>query len=156
MKTRGALAQQMRSRLPGIMASTVLAIVVVSTWTGLVNERLTDRWFSWPNLIWVAPIPLLVALTTLGLGRAIQSGKDGAPFCWALALFVVTFAGFGISTYPYIVPHSLTIWEAAAPDVSLEFLLVGSVFLLPAILAYTGHTYWVFRGKVEDHQVGYE
>lgn len=160
MKTRGALAAQMHQRLPGIAVAAVVAIVVISSWTGLVNERLTARWFAWPNLLWLAPIPLLVAFTSLGLWRSIQrvgtGGSDGGPFFWALGLFIVTFAGFGISTYPYIVPHSLTIWEAAAPDVSMHFLLVGSVFLLPAILAYTGHTYWVFRGKVEDHQVGYE
>lgn len=156
MKTRGALALQMRQRLPGLAVAAVVAIVVISSWTGLVNERLTERWFSWPNFLWLAPIPMLVAITTLGLWHGIRRGGDAAPFAWALALFGVTFAGFGISTYPYIVPHSLTIWEAAAPDVSLSFLLVGSAFLIPLILVYTAHTYWVFRGKVEDHQVGYD
>ena len=70
--------------------------------------------------------------------------RTGTPFYLAEALFVVTFAGFGISTYPYMVPHELTIWDAAAPDTSLKFLLVGTVVLLPIIVAYTAHCYWVF------------
>ena len=53
-----------------------------------------------------------------------------------------------ISIYPDVVPNDVTIWEAAAPDSSLSFMLVGAAVLLPIILAYTGHAYWVFRGKV--------
>ncbi len=42
----------------------------------------------------------------------------------------------------------MTIWEAAAPDKSLGFLLVGASVLVPLILLYTAYAYWVFRGKV--------
>jgi len=61
---------------------------------------------------------------------------------------VLGYAGIGIGFYPHIVPPSLTIREAAAPDSSLAFALVGTVILLPIILLYTGYAYWVFRGKV--------
>ena len=61
----------------------------------------------------------------------------------------MSFIGLGISFYPYIVPHAITIWDAAAPDESLLFLLVGAAVLIPAILAYTAYAYWVFRGKVD-------
>jgi len=67
---------------------------------------------------------------------------------FALALFFLTYAGLMISIYPDVVPNDVTIWEAAAPDSSLSFMLVGAAVLLPIILAYTGHAYWVFRGKV--------
>ena len=53
-----------------------------------------------------------------------------------------------ISVFPYIVPRAVTIWDAAAPDSSLAFLLVGTAILVPVILGYTGYSYWVFRGKV--------
>ena len=99
---------------------------------------------------------MLVMIVTYLLLRSLRSGKqsnDSRPFLFAQALFVVTFAGFGISTYPYIVPHQLTIWQAAAPDASLSFLLAGTVVLLPIIIGYTAHSYWVFRGKtVSDPQ----
>jgi cytochrome d ubiquinol oxidase subunit II len=65
-----------------------------------------------------------------------------------LSLFALSFIGLGVSFYPYIVPNSVTIWEAAAPDNSLGFLLVGASVLIPVILAYTAYAYWVFRGKV--------
>ena len=67
----------------------------------------------------------------------------------AIGFFVLSYIGLGISFYPYIVPPSITIWDAAAPDNSLRFLLVGAVVLIPLILVYTGYSYWVFRGKVD-------
>ena len=38
--------------------------------------------------------------------------------------------------------------ERAAPPESQIFLLVGTLFILPVILGYTGYSYWVFRGKI--------
>ena len=66
----------------------------------------------------------------------------------ALALFGLSFVGLGVSMFPYVVPGAVTIWEAAAPDSSLLFMLVGASVLIPIILAYTAYAYWVFRGKV--------
>ena len=63
-------------------------------------------------------------------------------------MFVLCFIGIGISFFPFIVPTSVTIWQAAAPDNSLAFLLVGALVLLPLIIGYTAYAYWVFRGKV--------
>ena len=83
--------------------------------------------------------------------KGLREGRDRWPFLAALAMFVLSFVGLGISFYPYIVPTSLTIWQAAAPAASLGFLLVGTVFLVPLILAYTAYAYWVFRGKVDPH-----
>jgi cytochrome d ubiquinol oxidase subunit II len=50
--------------------------------------------------------------------------------------------------YPYIVPQSITIWQAASPYNSQIFMLVGVAILIPLILGYTAWAYWVFRGKV--------
>ena len=84
----------------------------------------------------------------------IRAKRDAQPFLAALGLFVLGFAGIGISFYPYMVPPSVTIWDAAAPDSSLAFLLWGAAFLVPIILIYTGYAYWVFRGKI-DPEEGY-
>ena len=88
------------------------------------------------------------------LFNGLHKGHEAAPFLAAIALFVLCYIGLGISFYPYIVPPSLTIWSAAAPDSSLGFLLVGAGVLIPLILAYTAWSYWVFRGKV-DTSAGY-
>ncbi|MEQ9450131.1 MAG: cytochrome d ubiquinol oxidase subunit II [Pseudomonadales bacterium] len=151
MKTR-SLSVTLRPQLTTITVALFTLIVIVSTWTLFLDARLTARWFVWPNMLIFAPIPLLVAGLVFSLLRAIRTSGDTAPFLLAQALFVVTYAGFGISTYPYIIPHQVEIWEAAAPDSSLKFLLVGTVVLLPIILGYTAHCYWVFRGKIEDGQ----
>lgn len=151
MKTR-SLSVTLRPQLTTITLALFTLIVIVSTWTLFLDARLTERWFVWPNMLIFAPIPLLVAGLVFSLLRAIKTSGDTAPFLLAQALFVVTYAGFGISTYPYIIPHQVEIWEAAAPDSSLKFLLVGTVVLLPIILGYTAHCYWVFRGKIEDGQ----
>src|SRR3546814_19089896 len=74
--------------------------------------------------------------------------RDVQPFLLALALFLLSYRGLGISLFPNVVPPAISIWEAASPDSSLIFLLVGTLILLPIILGYTAHAYWVFRGKV--------
>jgi cytochrome d ubiquinol oxidase subunit II len=89
-----------------------------------------------------------VALAAFVLLDGLRKRQERRPFCAALALFVLCFIGLLISFYPYLVPTSVTLWEAAAPDSSLSFLLAGAAVLLPVILAYTGYSYWVFRGKV--------
>ena len=97
-------------------------------------------------------MPILVGLGAIGFWWAIARRKEIWPFLIALGLFVLSFIGLGISHYPYIVPRKVTIWQAAAPDESLHFLLIGAVILLPIILGYTAYAYWLFRGKVRPGQ----
>ena len=96
---------------------------------------------------YTAQVPLCTGPSVLFF-RSLAQQRELAPFLFALALFLLTYAGLMISIYPDVVPNDVTIWEAAAPDSSLGFMLVGAAVLLPIILAYTGHAYWVFRGKV--------
>jgi cytochrome bd-type quinol oxidase subunit 2 len=65
-------------------------------------------------------------------------------------LFLASYSGLVISIYPYMVPPSITIWQAAAPDESLLFLLFGAVVLLHIVLGYTAYSYWIFRGKTRS------
>ena len=90
-----------------------------------------------------------VAAVTVLLLNNLAERRDGWPFPLSLLLFLLSYAGLGISMYPYIVPQSITIWQAAAPANSQVFMLVGVAVLIPLILAYTGWAYWVFRGKVQ-------
>jgi cytochrome d ubiquinol oxidase subunit II len=69
----------------------------------------------------------------------------------SLVLFLLGFVGLGISMFPYVVPPAVTIWDAAAPRESQVFMLVGSVVIIPVILAYTTWAYWIFRGKAGLH-----
>ena len=78
----------------------------------------------------------------------MREGRDVAPFILALSFFALGFAGLVLGVWPYLVPPSLTLWEAASPPSSQGFVMVGLVVLLPAILGYTWWSYSVFRGKV--------
>jgi cytochrome d ubiquinol oxidase subunit II len=90
---------------------------------------------------------LLVAAASVAFFFALRHKRTYWPFLIALALFALGLAGLGISMYPYVVPRAITLWDAAAPSSSLEFMLVGAVVMVPIILAYTGYAYWIFRGK---------
>jgi cytochrome bd ubiquinol oxidase subunit II len=149
VKTEGALQDWCyRATLP-LGAAVVGLIVIVSIWTPFLDSTIAARWFSWPNIVLFSPVPLLVAGAAFALYRAVQTRHERLPFLLAQGLFVLSYVGLGISLYPYIVPRSITIWQAAAPPESLAFLLVGALILIPIILAYTAHAYWIFRGKVD-------
>ena len=123
-------------------------MAVVSLWTPLAFDRIYQRWFSLPNFLWLWPVPLLTALTALLLWRWLETGREVPPFLAAIAMFLLGYLGLVISSYPYIVPPSLTVWQTAAAPTSQMFMLVGTVALLPVVLGYTAFVYWLFRGKV--------
>ncbi|MFD1328356.1 cytochrome d ubiquinol oxidase subunit II [Mycoplana ramosa] len=154
MKTTGDLAARARVHALRAAIGTLVAMGVFSLWTPFLEPAYLNRWFGWPTAIFSVIVPLLVLGCFLLLLRGLRSEHDSQPFLAALGLFILGFAGIGISFYPYIVPTSLTIWEAAAPEESLVFLLVGTIVLVPIILTYTAYAYWVFRGKM-DPEEGY-
>jgi cytochrome bd ubiquinol oxidase subunit II len=148
LKTEGKV-QQRAYRLAWLTAIGTLGLIgIVSLWTPLLNAQFMARWLAWPAIVYTAPVPLLVAAAAFVLLTGLAKRHELSPFVAAVSLFVLCYIGLGISFYPYIVPTSVTIWSAAAPESSLKFLLVGAVILIPLILAYTVWSYWVFRGKV--------
>lgn len=42
-----------------------------------------------------------------------DGGRCWSPFAYTSGLFVLAFMGLAYSFFPYVVPESLTIWEAA-------------------------------------------
>jgi cytochrome d ubiquinol oxidase subunit II len=153
MKTEGELQARMIQVARPFALLLLGAIAVVSVWTPLRDPAVAERWFSFPNIVFLAPVPILVLLCMALLLRAL-AGKGGRlpfrqPFVLALALIFLGYTGMAISIWPHIVPPSISIWEAASPPASQGFILVGTLFILPIILMYTGWSYWVFRGKVK-------
>jgi cytochrome bd ubiquinol oxidase subunit II len=154
MKTEGELQTRMR-RITAPLAWVLLAgIVIVSLWTPLAHAQIAQRWFSWPNLLWFSPVPLLVAFCMSQLWRALRKRSEMQPFMYALALIFLGYSGFAISIWPNIIPPSVSIWQASSPPQSQGFTLVGTLFIIPIILMYTIWAYYVFRGKVR-HGEGY-
>ena len=149
LKTNGAIRFQAKFIARITLVTTLAFIGIVSLMTPYLNPVYLERWFSGPTALFSLLVPALLAGASYILFDGLRRDLDHRPFFAALAIFVLCFLGIGISFYPYMVPPSLTIWQAAAPDESLGFLLVGAVVLVPLILAYTAYAYWVFRGKID-------
>ncbi len=148
LKTEGGIQQQARDYAVRAGVALLVLIGVVSLATPYLNPAYLERWFAMPTAIFSVIVPALVLGCAYLLFSGLNRGYDMQPFLASLGIFVLCFIGIGISFFPYMVPPSLTIWQAAAPDESLLFLLVGALVLLPLIIAYTAYAYWVFRGKV--------
>lgn len=133
-----------------VMFFVLLGMGIVSLCMPFIDNRIFDLWFSTPNIYWLSLIPLLTIVAFFLLWKDLNSDKDARPFLLTIFIFFTAYLGLGISIYPWIVPFHFTVWDAAAVSTSQSFLLVGAVVLLPIILAYTAHVYYMFRGKVDD------
>lgn len=134
-----------------IIFYVIVFMGIVSLWVPYLNEYILLRWFSWPNLLLLSPIPLTSIAVTIYLARSIYTKNgDAKPFILTVILFALCYLGLAISLWPWIIPQHFTIWEAAASPESLSLILVGAGLILPIILFYTGYCYYVFRGKVTE------
>ncbi|OCX62246.1 cytochrome d ubiquinol oxidase subunit II [Thioclava sp. SK-1] len=152
LKLTGRIQAHMRQLALPLGAATLVFLILVSVFTPMQDPIYWERWFTLPSALFSYAVPALVLAAAYGLWTGLRHGKDLRPFLCAQALFVLAFIGIGISFYPMMVPPELTIAQAAAPDSSLKFALVGTLFLVPIILAYTAYAYWVFRGKIDPDE----
>jgi cytochrome d ubiquinol oxidase subunit II len=155
IKTEGELHAWARGAGRICLVVVLAGILLVSIWTPLADPAVAARWFSWPNILFLAPVPIVTAIIAVMAWRALGGwGNDGAPFMLAVGLFLMSYLGVAISLWPMIVPGHYTIWQAASAEGTQLFLLIGTLVLLPIILMYTGWSYWVFRGKLRG-DIGY-
>jgi cytochrome d ubiquinol oxidase subunit II len=148
MKTEGELQHRLKALALPLTLVLVTTIVIVSVWTPLTHPSIATRWFSFPNIIIFSPVPVLVAATTWVMMRVLRNETHASPFLLALLLLFLGYTGLAISLWPNIIPPAISIREAAGPPESMGFTLVGALFVIPFILAYTAMSYYVFRGKV--------
>ena len=142
-------AEEHAFRLARIAGFATLGLMfAVSLATPFLAGQYMHRWLSTPMIYYAAPVPIVTGLLFLGLGRSLARRHRFQPFLYALGLFMLGAVGLGISLWPYIIPASVTLWQAAAPERSQAFMMVGAAAIIPIILGYTAYSYWVFRGKV--------
>lgn len=153
LKTEGDLQRKAVRWARFALALTALGMIAVSLATPFVSERIFARWFAFPGLVALAPIPLVTAAVFAILFvmlRSLPRPNDRwafVPFVGGIALFVLAFNGLAYSFYPYVVPERLTVWQASAAPESLIIILIGAAIMVPVIAAYSAFSYWVFRGK---------
>jgi cytochrome bd ubiquinol oxidase subunit II len=153
IKTEGALQQWARGMARRIFWAFIVAIVLVSLLTPQMHPRIAARWFSWPDMLYLSPVPIVTFALALWAWRSIKGPSELGTFVATIGLFLLSYVGLLISLWPNIVPHTITLWDAAASPKSQAFLLVGVIFLLPIILIYSAWSYYVFRGKVRGESL---
>ncbi|PPQ33183.1 cytochrome d ubiquinol oxidase subunit II [Rhodopila globiformis] len=154
LKTEGDVQAWARRMGRIAFIAVLIAIGVVSVWTPLMDAGIAARWFSWPNIVGLAPVPLITLAIAYGTWRALNGDSQAGPFAGAMGLFLMSYIGIAISLYPMLVRPVYTLWDAASAPSTQVFLLIGTLFLLPVIIMYSAWSYWVFRGKVRG-DMGY-
>lgn len=149
MKIDGDLQERLRALVWPLTLALLGFILAVSVWTPLTDAQIASRWFSSSFRYRLYPIPVLVAITALAMFHAVRRRHETTPFILSLVLILLGYIGLLVSIWPYAIPNSVTLWDAAAPRSSQLFALVGAVIIIPIIIVYTTAGYWIFRGKVE-------
>lgn len=156
IKTEGDLQTRAVNWARRNLWGVILGLGAVSLASPLVSSRIFEKWFSFPSIILLAPLPLISALLLFVLWTALKHlpySKDRwswVPFSITATLFTLAFSGLAYSFYPYVVPEKLTLYESASAPESLFIILLGAIFVLPVIIGYTILAYTVFRGKATE------
>lgn len=160
IKTEGALFDKAARWGRNAMPAMGLALLAISVSTPLVSPTIAEKWFSLPNFIGLAPIPI-ATVTAFGSVFWIlhRSEIARAGYAWlvlggTILMCVMATLGLAYSVYPFVVLDRLTVWEAAAATGSLELVLVGIAIVLPFTIAYTIFVYRVFSGKATQLTYG--
>ena len=157
MKTEGALQLKAVAWARGSLWFTAAGVAAISFATPLVSARIFDKWFSFPKLVMLFPIPA-VTLVLFGVmarslrrlpTRLAQNNQYGAgvPFACTVGVFLLAFYGLAYSLFPWLVVDRLTLWQAASAPEALMVIFYGAVVVLPVIVGYTVYAYRVFWGK---------
>ncbi len=154
-KTSGALQARMYKVAYICLTAVSLFLFAISLWTPFIDETIRDIWFN-PHYIYnLAMLPFATGCLILYCFYCLYKKREYLLFWLCLGIFLCSYTGVGISTWPYLIPRVLTVWDAAAPDTTLQFMLVGALILLPVLLAYTLYSYYIFRGKITE-VIGYK
>lgn len=150
LKTEGELQQWAYRCARRLLPLVVLNVGLVCFWMPWEVPEIWHLWFDWPNLLMLSPIPVWSTVLILILQRLLNkpTKRDWLPFVCCVGLYLLALTGLAVSVWPFVVPRAFTFWEVAAPDSSLMFTLVGVLLIVPIILIYTIHAYYVFWGKV--------
>lgn len=150
IKTQAELQAVIRRRsryAAWIMLSVAVCVTVM---TPLLHEYVARRWFTVPDALVLGVLPGVALGAFIMLMRALDRRYEHAPFVWSLTIFTASFVGLAASLYPYLIPPTMALADAAASSTTLVFMLVGIGMLIPVMLIYNGYQYLVFRGKISQ------
>ena len=157
MKTEGVLQLKAVRWARASLWLTAAGVLAISLATPLVSQRIFEKWFSFPNLVMLLPIPVMTVVLFGIMARSLkrlptrleQNNHYGAavPFACTVGVFLLSFYGLAYSLFPWLVVDRITIWQAASSPEALQVIFYGVVIVLPVIIGYTVFAYRVFWGK---------
>ena len=153
-KTDGKLQKKMFSIANLCLIVVAFFLMVISIWSPFIDSHIWQTWFNPKYIYKLALLPFVTSCLILYCLFSIYKKREYVLFWLCIGIFLCSYAGVGISTWPYIVPHLITFWQASASGSSLLFMLFGGLLLLPVLLGYTLYSYYIFRGKVKE-VIGY-
>lgn len=157
------------------LCGVMIMITFVAIRMLFVSPEIYDLWFNPPHIYYMMLIPLVCTVfcyiimrdlryhplrhdmlnkSSSSKGNSLLQGhRELRPFILTVGIFFACYTSLCLSLYPWMIPFEVDIWEAAAYGPSLSLMLVGVIPLLPIILAYTGYSYYIFRGKSSDKKM---
>ncbi len=148
-RTEGSLRDKAAAWARWGLLWVALGVALVSLGTPLVSETVREKWFSFPRIVFLAVLPAATVAAWIFVWTSLKR-SDIKPFLGAIAIYVLAFLGLAYSLFPYVIIDRMTIWQAAAHESALKFVLVGAAVVLPFIAGYTFFVYRVFGGKMKD------
>jgi cytochrome d ubiquinol oxidase subunit II len=132
--------------IPYLAMGLLAFLVVVFAYALAENLQVMKRWLERPYLFVFPAIGIIAACLA---AWSVRRRNDNVPFFMVAVIFAAAFATLALSFWPYMIPFSITIEEAAAPHSSLAFLFwFAGIIVFPLMLIYTAVSLTVFRGKV--------
>ena len=157
IKSGGALQLQAVRWARGSLLFTMAGVAAISLATPLVSRTIFDKWFAFPNIVLLLPIPAATAVLFWVIYRSLQrlptrlaQGNEygiWVPFGATIGVFLLAFYGLAYSLFPWLVIDRINIWQAAIAPESMGVILAGAAVVLPMIVGYTVFAYRVFWGK---------
>ena len=152
IKTEGAIQ---RISIGQSYVAAVLEIVIVITvviWASRFDPYFSARWADKETGYYLNFFLILAVFAFMMLMWALRRGFELRAFFWSVIIFLASFTAVTIGYYPYMIPASITLTDAASSSKTLIFMLSGIGILIPVMLVYSGYQYLVFRGKVQMNE----
>jgi cytochrome d ubiquinol oxidase subunit II len=150
-KTQGELQQDAYRLISQSSLGLALLLVFIFVYSLTEHLRVMSRWLERPGLFL---FPAVGVAAAIALARSARKHNDRVPLLMAALGFAAAFGTFLVTFWPYMIPFSVTIDQAAAPQSSLSFMFWGEgLFVLPLMLVYTAISYRVFWGKSDAGSV---
>jgi cytochrome d ubiquinol oxidase subunit II len=152
-KCEGDVRDAAYSLIPYLAIGLLVFLIVVFAYALVEDLRVISRWLERPYLFVFPAIGIVAAIV---LAASVRQRRDGLPYYMIVLIFAAAFGTLAISFWPYMIPFTITIEDAAAPHSSLTFMFWGEgLFVFPLLLIYTAVSYSVFRGKVRPASMNY-